>query len=115
MSHSRTLSAAEIPSERLLLRRALRATDREAFVELSTDPEVQSYLGGPRPRSEVAQRFERVLAGSGEARPGNYAIADRATDRFLGTLMLAHRPPGGAGQAGGRRLRGRQRVKAADR
>ncbi|AQZ61647.1 GCN5-related N-acetyltransferase [[Actinomadura] parvosata subsp. kistnae] len=100
MSHVRTLSAAEISSERLLLRRALRAADREAFVELSTDPDVQSHLGGPRPRSEAEQRFEQVLAGGGETRPGNYAIADRATDRFLGTLMLSHRPPGETGQAG---------------
>ncbi len=90
MSRSHTLSAAEIPSERLLLRRALHDADREGFVELSTDREVQAYLGGPQPRSDVEQRFDAAIANAA-SRPGNYVIADKTTNRFVGTLMLARR------------------------
>ncbi|TYB52797.1 GNAT family N-acetyltransferase [Nonomuraea sp. PA05] len=91
MSRMPTLSATEIRSDRLLLRTALRDTDREGFVELSTDPEVQAYIGGPSPRSEAEQRFDVALAADQAPRRGNFVIADLATDRFLGTLMLAGR------------------------
>ncbi|WP_344493654.1 GNAT family N-acetyltransferase [Nonomuraea monospora] len=85
------MSATEIRSDRLLLRTALRDTDREGFVEFSTDPEVQAYLVGPSPRSEAEQRFDVVFAADPAPRRGNFVIADLATDRFLGTLMLAGR------------------------
>ncbi|SDL36447.1 Protein N-acetyltransferase, RimJ/RimL family [Nonomuraea jiangxiensis] len=91
MSRLPTLSAAEVPSERLLLRRALHDADREGFIEFSTDPEVQEYLGGPRPRSEVEQRFDAVITADATSSPGNYVIADNATNRFIGTLKLARR------------------------
>ncbi|MEV4178084.1 GNAT family N-acetyltransferase [Nonomuraea sp. NPDC049709] len=91
MSRLPTLSATEIPSERLLLRRALHDADREGFIELSTDPEVRAYLGGPRPRSEVEQRFDAVITAEAASRPGNYIIADNTTNRLIGTLMLARR------------------------
>ncbi|MFI7133573.1 GNAT family N-acetyltransferase [Nonomuraea sp. NPDC050153] len=97
MSQSRTLSAAEVASERLLLRRALHEADREGFVELSTDPEVQAYIGGPQPRSEVEQRFDAAIAKA-TSRPGNYVVADNTTNRFVGTLMLARRSADGLGQ-----------------
>jgi len=41
------LPAAVIESGRPVLRKA-RDTDREGIVEVLTDPEVRSYLGGPR-------------------------------------------------------------------
>ncbi|QFY05456.1 GNAT family N-acetyltransferase [Nonomuraea phyllanthi] len=91
MSPLPTLSAAEIPSERLLLRRALHDADREGLIELSTDPEVRAYLGGPRPRDEVEQQLDAVLTGDATTRPGNYVVADNATNRVIGTLMLARR------------------------
>jgi RimJ/RimL family protein N-acetyltransferase len=91
MSRLPTLSATEIPSERLLLRRALHDADREGFIELSTDPEVQEYIGGPQPRSEVEQRFDAVITADATSRPGNYVIADNTTNQFVGTLMLARR------------------------
>ncbi|MFI7468691.1 GNAT family N-acetyltransferase [Nonomuraea sp. NPDC049646] len=98
MKQMPTLSAADITSERLLLRRALREADREGFVELSTDPEVQAHIGGPRPRSEVERRFDTVLAGGAASGPGNYVIADNTTDRLIGTLMLARRSPEDGGE-----------------
>ncbi|MFI9842604.1 GNAT family N-acetyltransferase [Nonomuraea sp. NPDC051941] len=91
MSQLRTLSATEIPSERLLLRKA-HAADREEFIELMTDPEVQAYLGGPRPRSDVEQHFDAAITANATSSPGNYVIADNTTNRLIGTLMLAHRP-----------------------
>ncbi|GAA3032606.1 GNAT family N-acetyltransferase [Streptosporangium longisporum] len=63
MSRLRTLSATEILSERLLLRRTLHEADREGFVELHTDPEVQAYIGGPQPRGDVERRFDAAIAG----------------------------------------------------
>ncbi|MBE1582580.1 GNAT family N-acetyltransferase [Nonomuraea angiospora] len=90
MSQLPTLSATEIPSERLLLRKA-HAADREGIIELMTDPEVQAYLGGPRPRGDVEQHFDAVMTADATPRPGNYVIADGTTDRLIGTLMLARR------------------------
>jgi hypothetical protein len=49
-----TLSAPVIESDRVVLRKA-RDTDRKGIVEVMTDPEVRTYLGGPRPREAVEQ------------------------------------------------------------
>ncbi|MEU6722980.1 GNAT family N-acetyltransferase [Nonomuraea wenchangensis] len=102
MSQSPTLSATEITSERLLLR-TVRPADRDGLIELMTDPEVQAYLGGPRPRSEVEQHFDTNIANS-TPRPGNFVIAENTTNRFIGTLMLARRSadrPGHVTEGGG--------------
>ncbi|MEU4513547.1 GNAT family N-acetyltransferase [Nonomuraea wenchangensis] len=80
MSQSPTLSATKVTSERLLLRKA-HHTDRDGLIELMTDPEVQTYLGGPRPRSEVEQFFDTSIANS-TLRPGNFVIADNTTKRL---------------------------------
>ncbi|MEU4836406.1 GNAT family N-acetyltransferase [Streptosporangium sp. NPDC023615] len=96
MSRSRAPSATEISSERLLLRTALHDADREGFVELHTDPGVQAYIGGPRPRGDVERRFDAAIAGA-TSRPGNYVIADGTTNRFVGTLMLDGRSADGPG------------------
>ncbi|GAB2450404.1 GNAT family N-acetyltransferase [Streptosporangium sandarakinum] len=101
MSQSPTLSAAEIPSERLLLRRALLDTDREGLIELSTDPDVRAYIGGPRPRSEVEQHFDSVLAADATTRPGSYVIANNATNRVIGMVMLSRRSAGSPGPVTG--------------
>ncbi|MEV0150503.1 MULTISPECIES: GNAT family N-acetyltransferase [unclassified Nonomuraea] len=91
MSRLPMLSATEIPSERLLLRKALHDTDREGLIELSTDPEVRAHLGGPRPRSEVERHFDAVLTDNATSRPGSYVIADNTTNQVIGTLTLARR------------------------
>ncbi|SEG22771.1 Protein N-acetyltransferase, RimJ/RimL family [Nonomuraea solani] len=96
MRQSRTLSATEVPSKRLLLRTA-QATDREGFIELLTDPEVQAYIGGPQPRSDVEQQVDARLADV-TPKPGRYVIADGTTNRFLGILTLNRRSPEDGGE-----------------
>ncbi|MFI9629427.1 GNAT family N-acetyltransferase [Streptomyces sp. NPDC052042] len=85
-----TLSAAEITTDRLRLRKAHDA-DIDGLIELQTDPQVRAHLGGPRPRSVVEQYFvaNGISAIAGE--PGTYVIADKETDRFIGTLVLDRR------------------------
>ncbi|MER5646639.1 GNAT family N-acetyltransferase [Streptosporangium sp. NPDC002524] len=103
MSRSRTLSATEIRSERLLLRIALLDADREGFVELHTDPEVQAYIGGPQARGDVERRFDAAIAAA-TSRPGGYVIADNTTNRFIGNLTLTRRSadaPGHVTEEGG--------------
>ena len=56
-----TLSAAEIGTDRLRLRRAHDA-DVDGLIELLTDPQVRGHLGGPRPRSAVEQYFGETVA-----------------------------------------------------
>jgi RimJ/RimL family protein N-acetyltransferase len=90
MSRLPTLSALEITSGRLLLRKA-HDTDRDGLVELLTDDEVRAYLGGPRPRSAVEQHFDAVGATSATSKPGSYVIADDTTNRLIGTLILDRR------------------------
>ncbi|MEU6715320.1 GNAT family N-acetyltransferase [Nonomuraea sp. NPDC046802] len=85
-----TLSATEIPSDRLLLRKA-HETDREGLIELLTDPEVRAYLGGPRPRADVERYFDAVGTANATSAPGSYVIADNPTNRLIGTLMLDRR------------------------
>jgi RimJ/RimL family protein N-acetyltransferase len=85
-----TLSAAAIESDRLVLRKA-RGTDREGIVEVLTDPEVRAYLGGPRPREGVEQFLDRAGTASTTAAAGSYIIADKQTDRLVGTLGLGRR------------------------
>jgi RimJ/RimL family protein N-acetyltransferase len=85
-----TLSAAAIESDRLVLRKA-RDTDREGIIEVLTDPEVRVYLGGPRPREGVEQFLDRAGTASATAAAGSYIIADRQTDRLVGTLGLSRR------------------------
>ena len=91
MSRLPTLSAPEITSDRLLLRRA-RDGDREGFIELQTDPPVRTYLGGPRSRTAVEQYLDAVGTTDLTAAPGVYVIAAKETDLLLGTLMLTRRP-----------------------
>ncbi|MEH0548996.1 GNAT family N-acetyltransferase [Streptomyces sp. B21-105] len=87
-----TLSAPEILTDRLRLRRAYDG-DVEGLIELQTDPQVRAHLGGPRPRSVVEQYFDANGIGAVAARPGTYVIADKETDRCVGTLVLDHRSP----------------------
>lgn len=87
---SPTLSAAQIATDRILLRKA-RDADREGLIELQTDPEIRTYLGGPRPREAVEQHLDAIGPANVTAEPGIFVIADRATDDLIGTLMLNRR------------------------
>ncbi|MFF3016603.1 GNAT family N-acetyltransferase [Streptomyces sp. NPDC057939] len=96
-------TAVEIPTERLRLRRAHDA-DIDGLVELRTDPQVRAHLGGPRPRSVVEQYFRTNGVGVLADRPGTYVIADKESDRLIGTLVLDRRSadlPGHVTEEGG--------------
>ncbi|TQM30702.1 GNAT family N-acetyltransferase [Nocardia bhagyanarayanae] len=85
------LSAVQIAAERVLLRKA-RDTDRERLIELQTDPDVWTYIGGPRLREDVEQRLD-AIGGTAKAtaNPGHFVIADKTTDDLLGTFELKRR------------------------
>jgi RimJ/RimL family protein N-acetyltransferase len=84
------LSATEITTARLRLRKAHDA-DVDGLIELQTDPQVRAHLGGPRPRSVIEQYFEANGISAVAGKPGTYVIADRETDRLIGTLVLDRR------------------------
>ncbi|WP_435590760.1 GNAT family N-acetyltransferase [Nocardia sp. bgisy118] len=85
------LSAVQIATDRVLLRKA-RDADRERLIELRTDPEVGTYIGGPRLREDVEQ-FLDAIGGTANATatPGTFVIADKTTDDLLGTFELKRR------------------------
>jgi len=85
-----TLSAAEITTDRLRLRKAHDA-DIDGLIELQTDPQVRAHLGGPRPRSVVEQYFDANGTSGIAGKPGTYVVADKETDRLIGTLVLDRR------------------------
>ncbi|MGC5344398.1 GNAT family N-acetyltransferase [Streptomyces sp. DT171] len=61
--------ADPIRTERLVLREP-GARDRTAFIELFASPEVGTYIGGPRPRTEL----ERVVPEVPGRRPGLFVV-----------------------------------------
>ena len=98
-----TLSAAEVTADRLRLRKAHDA-DIDGLIELQTDPQVRAHLGGPRPRGVVEQYFDANGISAVAGKPGTYVIADKETDRLIGTLVLDRRSadlPGHVSEDGG--------------
>ena len=90
-------------TDRIVLRAAHDA-DRDGLIELQTDPQVRTHLGGPRPRAEVEQRLDAIGTANVTASPGVYVIANKATDELLGTLTLNRRAaelPGHVTETGG--------------
>jgi RimJ/RimL family protein N-acetyltransferase len=85
-----------IKTERLVLR-APEARDRAAFVELLASPEVNTYLGGPRPRAEL----ERELPEVPERWPGSFVV--ELDGSMIGQILLrratGHRRPAAVGKA----------------
>ncbi|MFI9629430.1 GNAT family N-acetyltransferase [Streptomyces sp. NPDC052042] len=75
---------APIRTERLVLREP-ESRDRAAFIELFTSPEVNTYLGGPRPRDEC----ERALPETPERRPGRFVIEPDGA--MIGTIEVNRR------------------------
>ncbi|MFF9347010.1 GNAT family N-acetyltransferase [Streptomyces sp. NPDC014734] len=103
MNAPTTLSATEITTDRLRLRRAHDA-DIDGLIELQTDPQVRAHLGGPRPRGAVEHYFGVNGVSAVADAPGTYVIADKETDRFIGTLVLGRRSadvPGHVSEEGG--------------
>jgi RimJ/RimL family protein N-acetyltransferase len=86
-----SLSAVRIEADRIVLRKPLDS-DRERLIELRTDPEVGAYIGGHSTRAAVEQRIAEIGGLANAAQPGVFAIADKATDTFLGTAQLIRHP-----------------------
>ncbi len=70
-----------INTERLVLR-APEAQDRATFIDLLASPEVNVYLGGPRPREEL----EREVPAVPPQRPGSFVV-DR-NGKMIGQILL---------------------------
>jgi RimJ/RimL family protein N-acetyltransferase len=70
-----------IKTERLVLREP-EARDRTAFIELLASPEVNAYVGGPRPRAEL----ERDLPDVPERWPGSFVV--ELNGAMIGQLLL---------------------------
>ncbi|WP_432885538.1 GNAT family N-acetyltransferase [Kribbella sp. CA-245084] len=81
---------APIKTERLVLRES-EARDRTTFIELLASPEVNTYLGGPRPRAEL----ERELPDVPEQWPGSFVV--ELDGAMIGQILLrratTHRRP----------------------
>lgn len=85
-----TLTAVRIDAADVVLRKA-REDDREAIITHHADPDVHAHLGGPHSRDELARDLDRTGVAAVTDAPGAYVIADRATDRFVGTVSLTRR------------------------
>jgi RimJ/RimL family protein N-acetyltransferase len=83
-----------IRTDRLVLREP-EARDRAACMELLVSPEVNTYLGGPRPRDEV----EREMPRAPERPPGLFTVDLNGS--LIGQVILrrATGPPAAAGKA----------------
>ncbi|GAA4616605.1 GNAT family N-acetyltransferase [Actinoallomurus liliacearum] len=90
MSRLPTLSATEVTSDRLVLRKA-RDTDREGLIEIFTDPAVRAYLGGPMARSEMEKFLDAFGTANTTSEPGSFVIADNPTHGLIGILGLGRR------------------------
>jgi RimJ/RimL family protein N-acetyltransferase len=85
-----------IRTERLVLREP-EARDRAAFIELLASPEVNTYLGGPRPRDELERETPEVP----ERWPGSFVID--LDEAMIGQILLrratGHSRPAAVGKA----------------
>ncbi|TRV80798.1 GNAT family N-acetyltransferase [Streptomyces sp. 130] len=77
---------APIRTARLVLR-ASESRDRPAYIELFASPEVNAYLGGARPRDQLA----REVPGTPGRRPGHFVI--ELDGEMIGTVELKRRDP----------------------
>ncbi|MGW3852715.1 GNAT family N-acetyltransferase [Streptomyces fagopyri] len=77
---------APIKTERLVLRES-EARDRAAVIELNASPEVNAYLGGPRPRTELERTVPEV---PGQRRGWFVVELDGA---MIGTVQLKPHAP----------------------
>ncbi|MGC4948759.1 GNAT family N-acetyltransferase [Streptomyces sp. DT224] len=75
---------APIHTERLVLRES-ESRDRPAFIELFASPEVNAYLGGPRPRDQLVHE----VPGTPGRRPGHFVI--ELDGAMIGTVELKRR------------------------
>ncbi|TCC53997.1 N-acetyltransferase [Kribbella capetownensis] len=85
-----------IRTARLVLREA-KVQDRAAFIELLASPEVNTYLGGPRPRNELEREIPEVPT----RRPGSFVV--ELDGAMIGQVLLGraagHSRPAAEGKA----------------
>ncbi|MEU9408536.1 GNAT family N-acetyltransferase [Streptomyces sp. NPDC048281] len=77
---------APIKTERLVLRES-EGRDRAAVIELSASPEVNAYVGGPRPRAEL----ERTVSEVPGRQPGWFVV--ELGGAMIGTVQLKPHAP----------------------
>lgn len=77
---------APIRTRRLLLR-APEARDREEFIDLGSDDEVNRHLGGGQDRAELEEKIPAVPAN----RPAQFVMVHEG--RFVGWMGLSRREP----------------------
>ncbi|TWP37916.1 GNAT family N-acetyltransferase [Leekyejoonella antrihumi] len=78
-----------IETARLTLRTA-EPRDREALIDLHTDPSVRAHLGGPRGRAEVEATVDACLR---DPQSGSTVVAGRGNGTLMGALRLDRRDP----------------------
>jgi RimJ/RimL family protein N-acetyltransferase len=85
---------APIRTKRLVLREP-EPRDRAAFIELLASPQVNTYLGGSRPRDEL----EREMPDAPERHPGLFVV--ELDGAMIGQIILrrAAGPAAAAGKA----------------
>jgi RimJ/RimL family protein N-acetyltransferase len=81
-----------IETERLTLRPWIEA-DREAFLAIACDPEVNRWLGGPRTREQADGEFDRMRVFWAERGQGHLAIARRGDGVVVGRVTCRQQPP----------------------
>jgi hypothetical protein len=74
----------------VILRKAI-AADRAGLAQTLTDHELRRYLGGPRPEAQVPAFFECAGVEAVTRPAGSFVIADAASGRTLGTMLLNRR------------------------
>lgn len=76
-----------LETERLLLRRQ-QASDIEFLVELWSDPQVTSYLGGPRNREWLRSVFEATAQNPDAEQYDLWPVVEKATAHVIGHCGL---------------------------
>lgn len=75
-------------TERLRIR-AWKASDRDLFFEINSDPDVMEFFPFRRNRAEADALFDRIGKGIAETGFGFFALALKAADRPIGFCGLA--------------------------
>lgn len=84
------LAIAGLRSGRVVLRKTSDC-DLEAWVTLTSDPQVRRYLGGPASAERIRSKLLRQGVSSATADVGTFIVADSATDEMLGMVSLERR------------------------
>lgn len=87
----RLQSKVFIETDRLRLRQ-WQADDTPVYLALNQDPEVMTYLRGPRPRHLSRQHIDEYAAEIDRLGFGNFATERRDTGAFIGFVGISEMP-----------------------